>query len=814
MTAEAIIKFVADDDVVNTIIRGQHTNLAKGLLELVMNSVDSEARNCTLTFTRDGFKIIDDGKGFGSYDNVMVRFKRLGKAHTDDKPKFGRFGMGRGQIMPWGLIQWSSGEHRMTTDLNAFDGFRYEKGAKVDGCVVEGEFYETLPRYEFSRYLDDLVSQCRFIDSHIKIVVNNRTVNTADDEVWDEDTEDYRIRWQEGREVRGNIKVYNQGVFICNFPGYAEGLSGEVVAKKAMTLNMARNSIHPKDPIWERIRKRVNEKIKEHQQALQKRKTMTEDMRMPLIQALILPDRDMADMYLEDWKEHFALLPSRASRLPLLRDSRGRYHHFDTLNHRPLTKVPTGREREAEAISIQNLAVPLTLSELRTWGVETPEELIDRYNQRVAPCLWRFSHPEHPQHHYRHLLINARTIEFEIIAAAVDDSKTLVNNKELKPQEAAARNALEYASGVMAKRISNISGSKVPKRRIVLGESTHCDGWTDSASFIAVNRKMVSVLDRGQAGATQLALLLLHEYVHDENNPDCNEHGELFYERFHDLASNYTGNELIGSVARSIWGRYLTELNRKGIGLPKAAAGHPEADRAFVYRVTLGPAGLSDWAKVVLDKIGLQYTIRGQTLTLKSNIDFLYKREDVLSRWLHTQIPTELGHEFQAPTSSFDDDPETKEAIEEYWKQVADSWAEKSKGNPNSFMAARNAWAFRFGRRNPIERLLDFLIADPDTDVRHYESEPEVPMTEVTIGGPHFRFKLDRWEARGSFQYDQIIKFDGESVKNNSGAREAFVLSRVKNLLAGILDPVERANIVATLQSEGFGEELKGVASK
>jgi hypothetical protein len=779
-----------------------------------MNAVDAGAHICRITLTREGFAVTDDGAGFGSYDDVMVSFKRIGKAHKEDAPTFGRFGMGRGQIMPWGRIKWTSGTHRMTTDLRAYDGFEYAEGPEKPGCMVEGSFYEPPARYEFLRIQEELVSQCRFIDGNIDIVINNRRVNAADDDVWDEETEDYRIRWYHSRGDFRHIRIYNQGVFISNYPDMPEGLGGDVVAKKAMTLNMARNSIDPKDPVYQRISARISDKIREHRKGQSKRKAMTEDKRQPLIKALIHPSADIAELMFEEWSDEFAQEGHKVPHAPLLRDCRGRYHRFDSLDHRPLTVVPEGREREGESASIQNLAVPITRTELRNWGVESGYDLIEKYNDSIAPRLWRLAFPQHSPLQFRHMMINGREVDFEVIAKGLNTDATLLKNKDLTSREAAARNAFDYGSGLMAKRIGNIDRASVRKRRVVLGESLSADGWTDTTSFIAIHRKMVDILERGPHGATQIALLMLHEYVHDEDNPDCNEHSEIFYERFHDLSSNYSGNEIIGNVSRSIWQRYLTELNKKGLGLPKAAEGHPEANRTFKYTVQLGGGGLSVMAKQLLEKARLDYTLRGRKLIIRSNIDYLSDRMDAIDKWICDHIPSELGleslsaHRKRTIDHRNFDDPVAHQVLAEHREHVANSWAKHNGASAQTYLAACKMTRDRY-TRSPQEKLIQFFIADPDTDAQRYEADPRWELPKHTLGAPGYHLKLTPWEMRGIGQYGAVVRVDRASIQSNRSARAALVIQRVKEAISGIVDPDERAEVIEQIQSIDLSNEME-----
>ncbi|HFV9292198.1 TPA: ATP-binding protein [Serratia fonticola] len=93
------LPFELDPQIIHHIIYSQAGSIGKAVIELLMNAVDAEATDVTLTLTRNGFTCQDNGKGFASRDDVLRYFGRFGTPHQEGDATYGRFRLGRGQIM-------------------------------------------------------------------------------------------------------------------------------------------------------------------------------------------------------------------------------------------------------------------------------------------------------------------------------------------------------------------------------------------------------------------------------------------------------------------------------------------------------------------------------------------------------------------------------------------------------------------------------------------------------------------------------------------------------------------------------------------
>jgi len=89
-------------------------------------------------------------------------------------------------------------------------------------------------------------------------VTLNGTVISRDPakQKWDHETEDAYFRIKMG----GSVHVYNLGVFVREFAGYHFGCGGEVVAKKQLKVNFARNDVQDDCPVWRRVKEVLNQK--------------------------------------------------------------------------------------------------------------------------------------------------------------------------------------------------------------------------------------------------------------------------------------------------------------------------------------------------------------------------------------------------------------------------------------------------------------------------------------------------------------------------------------------------------------------------
>ena len=117
--------FELDPEIIHHIIYSQAGSVAKALIELIMNSVDAGAGAVILEIAPEGFTCRDDGHGFATHDDVKRYFGRFGTPHREGDATYGRFRLGRGQIMAHARTVWRSQRWQMEVDTRVM-GYEYE----------------------------------------------------------------------------------------------------------------------------------------------------------------------------------------------------------------------------------------------------------------------------------------------------------------------------------------------------------------------------------------------------------------------------------------------------------------------------------------------------------------------------------------------------------------------------------------------------------------------------------------------------------------------------------------------------------------
>jgi hypothetical protein len=239
-------------DLLYSVIRRQAGSVDKAILELVMNSVDAGASRVEVTLNAETFSVMDDGRGFRNRQEIDDFFETFGTPHEEGDAYYGRFRMGRGQIMAFSKNVWRSGEFRMTVDIkNRGLDYILETGLEpAAGCSIEGRWESRLTEWELSDAQKTLATQCKYVP--IPVLVNGAkiNVNTAEEKWTIEDAYAlYRVD-----EAQSTIKVYNRGVLVQSYRASISGVGGIVVSKLPLTVNFARNDILESEcPVWRHI---------------------------------------------------------------------------------------------------------------------------------------------------------------------------------------------------------------------------------------------------------------------------------------------------------------------------------------------------------------------------------------------------------------------------------------------------------------------------------------------------------------------------------------------------------------------------------
>jgi hypothetical protein len=463
---------------------------------------------------------------------------------------------------------------------------------------------------------------------------------------------------------------------------------------------------------------------------------------------------------------------------------------------------PGNNKQVAETIIMQKIAIVLHPAELRFWRVHSLNELF-RYLLIKAPAQ-SGDRRDTTRCHRIHGRLNF--IDFGIAAAVVNSEKKLVPNKYLKPRESAARNSLQYASGVMAKRISNATGNKIVKRKIVVGECSDSEGWTDTQSFIAINRGMLVLLDQGRQGALQLAALMLHEYCHDKEHPDSDEHGEAFYERYHELSLTHGKNEILGNTANSLFSQYSKHLINKYEPLTDAVISEynwPVINEQQEFKCVLSSKRLSQFAKLVLEISGVKVKISTRNLTIsypKARMGEILKR---IGSYLGKVVIPGMGMASIDSISRGVNFRESRLIVRDHIMTAAREWSNKEGYDPD---AAVMFFLRERGGDGWLAFLLQVICKDSHSGIQEYTST--ALERSITIGGSKYHYDgLSPWQVSG-YTADGYRREMVAGMKISLNDRNAFAIARIKEIILSIRDVKERRKLLNNLFNDEFSVQF------
>ena len=116
--------FKMHDKLLLDVIKKQAGSIQKAVLEGVMNSIEAGASQVDVTVEPTQIRIIDDGRGFQSRQEIELFFETFGQPHTESENKrWAQFRMGRGQLFAFGRNEWRTGPYVMRVDINQRLGY-------------------------------------------------------------------------------------------------------------------------------------------------------------------------------------------------------------------------------------------------------------------------------------------------------------------------------------------------------------------------------------------------------------------------------------------------------------------------------------------------------------------------------------------------------------------------------------------------------------------------------------------------------------------------------------------------------------------
>lgn len=504
-------KFRMHSKLLFDVILRQAGSLSKAVLEAVMNSVDAKAKQCVISVTEDKVIIDDNGVGFKSQTEIENWFEEFGRPHDENEQKvYGRFRMGRGQLFAYGVNVWKTNRFQMSVDVK-HNGLDYELRAlkpSAPGCHIEMTLYERLLPSDIHQIVQTLKVWCKY--APIDIVLNGTKINCRPEkESWSYEIDEAYIRLDDSAQMR----IYNQGVLVLEFPKNRFGSGGAIVTKKELEVNFARNDIQSSCPVWRKIRPMVDTWAA---QRISKKRSLDDSQRYNLRLRWVRGESQAKELHLA------ALFTAVTGRHYTL----GQVGDYD-FNFR-LTFAPKG-DVCGDTIHRQKIAFVLSTTILDDMGFADGGEFA-RWAKTQHICGQRiWSRPR-------------ELVSFSKLVEGLNTTFTLLDDKELTPKEQLWMRVLRDASYHASRQLPADAIENFTNRKFVLGESTMAEGWTDAESFVAISRNYMRDLKFDVSSFTKLGGLTLHELCHQ--NPDFSEHDhdQTFYEKFHDYSEKFVSS--------------------------------------------------------------------------------------------------------------------------------------------------------------------------------------------------------------------------------------------------------------------------------
>lgn len=536
-------KFSMHPDLLYSVIKNQAGSIGKAILELVMNSIDAGATRVDITLDRRTVKVADDGKGFTSRQEIDEFFETFGTPHPENDPHavYGRFRMGRGQIMAFCQNTWVSGGFEMDVDIQKHGlDYTLRTGLKqVPGCLIDGIMYEPLSPSEVHSTVNQLREQCLY--TPVPIFLNGEQINkdTAK-EKWTVVTEDAFIRIESQSH---RLSIFNLGVLVCHENAGQYGVGGVVVSRKALEVNFARNDvIKGKCPVW----KKVKPILTQYADKKDTRERRTDDWRDFKAQELLSWDGSS-----EKGRE------LRAA--PIFTDLTGKHWSVDGLAGYRVKQVTIGLPSSLKADRLHQAGIAIVLDEdkmRRRLGSRSFDFLLKRLSEVDMKGV---------HHGLPHVAgdVHKKLVPFEKLAKTITDDHYVIPKNELNSAPTTTLAVVNDLQNWLTSAMNRSGqGFNFSKRQIYAMRSETVEAYTDGNSAIYLHEKYLSGSEsgpsRGIAWAASVVNLFVHEYLHDSNSGIGHTHDAEFYELFHQLMQSGAVAKVVAALFRT----YASALKR------------------------------------------------------------------------------------------------------------------------------------------------------------------------------------------------------------------------------------------------------------
>ena len=533
------------------VILRQAGSLEKAILEGVMNAIDANATKCEITLSPHQFIIEDDGRGIQTKKEIEEFFETFGTPHEDGDAVYGRFRMGRGQMMAYGRNIWRSRQFEMDVDIkkHGLDYQLTEHNEILEGTTITTKLYTAIAPSELQHIKTQLKKFIAY--AQIPVFLNGEQFSTPPQhEKWDFEDEFAYYKLTSDRNL---LSVYNLGVLVSSNSASYYGMGGTVVSKKALEVNFARNDVQSSCPIFTRIkafvkRQTTNKTKKSTKLTDAERTTLTREFLAGTLSAEeLLKIRVLTDVNGRNWPLGKLAKIKRQFSSRLALSDRGN-QFFETAQQR-------------------GYAFVIDQSTLERFGTTSLEQFKNQILAGIHNCL--------QNDHRRSYAWDADNLAIFMkndcilsngsdLKGLISEDKIPLREKDLTPEQKLILTALNFSMRILVQILNQINyeDQTFQRREIFLGKSDTALAWTDGTSSIWIDRERAKLIRNGYSGANMIAMDLLHEMLHGEPDTGTHQHDHAFYQAFHDISGHHF--DPIGNTAQKMINVFVQQLQAKG----------------------------------------------------------------------------------------------------------------------------------------------------------------------------------------------------------------------------------------------------------
>lgn len=526
-------------------IKSQAGSIEKAILECLMNAVDAGASKVYVDLDANGidYTVTDNGRGFISKDEIINCFGAFGFDHDTKEEKlknrtFGTFGIGRAQLWAFSSNIWLTNEFKLDVDIKSRDlNYIISTVSKpFKGCKIVGKFYETQTLGEIQNIQRNLIKMALYLP--ISFYLNGKCVSKKlDEQKWTHEVNDAYIKFND----TGSLDIYNQGVFVKSFSNYEYGKGGVVVTTSPLKLNQARNDIMKSScSLWKRLGKYLKDTATKDNL---KKTTLDDNARKNLLLQWVSNELSFNDL------KGKAILP----------DIKGRYRTLSVLEKTcfRFTIADNKHSQVGENIYASGNVFVFSPIIFDIFNISSGEELVDILEIK-----------------YKNYFYECKKLEFISFDKLKSQYKSkhdiIIPSKYSKKQKvfmSIYETIVKECSVIINSYFKRYGDNAIVARKGILGNSETALAWTDSTSFIAIDRNTLALIDQGNRGINKIINIVIHEYLHNESSIEDHAHSHEFYENFHNIIiEKFTD---INTLLINMNKKYINVLMKNNLALPR-----------------------------------------------------------------------------------------------------------------------------------------------------------------------------------------------------------------------------------------------------